>query len=458
VVKYPYFCNENMFMSLTKLLLIVLHIILAWLVYKFPILAKFYATGLITLVFLFSFTVKNRLWLIYLMAYVTSAEVFTRMSKGLFFYESHKYLIIILSLAYIFRRGLKKDALIFVLYLVLLIPGVIKTMFLEANEPSFFIESIRKTVLFNIVGPVALGIAAMALVKEELTLEEFKELNFWILLPVITTVFYMIFKTPSLREIVFTTSAIKATSGGFGPNQVATILGLGMFSSFVLLLTEKDILSKSIYLFFLALISYRAFLTFSRGGTIVGIIMILIFIYTSWRSDFVFMKTKSFLGIGISALILGISFYLVMEVTSGIVLYRFTGKDRKGVQKKDITTGRIRLFEAELKTFYEYPFLGIGVGRAKIGRLKNMGFKGATHNEISRLLSEHGLFGIAALIVLLLAPIFTGALYKNNLFFYPFFAFWLLTISHSSMRLVAPALVYALSFLILRFYPETKQE
>ena len=391
------------------------------------------------------------MWLIYLMAYVAGAEVFTRMSRSLFFYESHKYLVMVLALAYIFRRGLKKEALIFALYLVLLFPGIIYSMLIESNEPSFYIESIRKTILFNIAGPVALGLTAMALVKEKLSLDEFKELNFWILLPVITTTFYLILKTPTLRDIVFTTEANFATSGGFGPNQVATVLGLGMFSAFVLLLTERDILSKIIYLFFLALISYRAFLTFSRGGTITGILMILIFIFISWRSDFKFMRTKSFVGIGIAAFVLGVSFLITMEVTGGLIWYRFTGKTKTGVQKGDITSGRVDIFIAELESFYKHPVMGMGVGRAKISRADEMDFKGATHNEFSRLLSEHGIFGLLALFILFIAPLFTRAFRKNNLFFYPFFAFWLLTIFHSSMRLVAPALFYAFSFLMLYY-------
>jgi len=442
-------------MKLTDLFIIALHVLLAFMIYYFPFLAKLYATGLIIFVFVVSFFVRDPKMLLYTSAYVVGAEVFTRMSKGLFFYESHKYLIMILALGYIFRRGLKKEAWIFIFYLVLLIPGIIYTLILEANNPSFWIESIRKTILFNMAGPLALGLAAMAWVKERLSLEEFKRLNFWMLMPVITTTIYVIVKTPSLKEIIFYSSANFATSGGFGPNQVATILGLGMFASFVLMLTEKNILSRSVYLFFLALITYRAFLTFSRGGTITGIIMILVFIYASWRSDFKFMRTQSLIGIAVSALIIGVSFYLVTEITGGMALNRFTGKNTSGERKEDVTSGRIKIFKAELETFIHHPILGIGVGRAKIGRLKYLGFRGATHNEISRLLSEHGIFGLFALMILFFAPLATGALRKNNLFFYPYFTFWFLTIFHSSMRLVAPAALYGFALLML-YYEENE--
>jgi len=223
------------------------------------------------------------------------------------------------------------------------------------------------------------------------------------------------------------------------------------------MLTEKNILYKTLYLFFLTLITYRAFLTFSRGGTITGILMILIFIYASWRSDFSFMKTKSLAGIALAAIIIVFSFNLVIDITEGMILNRFTGKNTIGEKKEDVTSGRSKIFMTELQIFAEYPFTGIGVGRAKIGRLKIMGFEGATHNEISRLLSEHGVFGLIALIILLLAPFATGAWRKNNLFFYPYFAFWFLTISHSSMRLVAPAALYGFALLML-YYDEHTDE
>jgi len=437
-------------MKLTDFLLILLHIGLAYFIYAMPSLAKVYGTGLILFVFLQALVTRQPKYLIYTAAYVVGAEVFTRMTKGLFFYESHKYLIMILALAYIVRNGLKKEALLFAGYLLLLVPGTIYTMILEANNPSFEVSNIRITILFNLSGPLVLGTASMAWVKEKLTLDDFKRVNFWMLLPIISTTFYLIWKTPSLQDIVFKSSANFATSGGFGPNQVATILGLGMFASFVLFLTTDNILKKTIYLFLFGLITYRAFLTFSRGGTITGIIMIVLFLLASWRSDFRFLRTKSIIGILLSAIIIAVSFYFVVEVTQGMALNRFTGKNTAGQKKEDVTSGRLDIFKTELETFFTHPFLGVGVGRAKIERIKRMGFAGATHNEISRLLSEHGIFGLFALILLLVAPFVTGAFQKNNIFFYPYYAFWFLTIFHSSMRLAAPGTLYAFSLIILQ--------
>lgn len=75
------------------------------------------------------------------------------------------------------------------------------------------------------------------------------------------------------------------------------------------------------------------------------------------------------------------------------------------------------------------------------------GQEAASHNEISRMFSEHGLFGIFGLLILFITPF---ALYINNrqhLYFLSFFVFWLLTINHAAMRIAAPAFVYALCLL-----------
>ena len=50
--------------------------------------------------------------------------------------------------------------------------------------------------------------------------------------PLIATLVYMFLYTPSIKAVVTSTESNFQTSGGFGPNQVSTILGLGMFLFF----------------------------------------------------------------------------------------------------------------------------------------------------------------------------------------------------------------------------------
>lgn len=98
----------------------------------------------------------------------------------------------------------------------------------------------------------------------------------------------------------------------------------------------------------------------------------------------------------------------------------------------------------------------MGVGRVKTYFETELGVELPTHNEISRMLSEHGVFGIFALLLLVLAPIITKMQGRKNIFFWPFLIFWGLTIAHSSMRIAAPAVLYALALLNIDYAPKKK--
>src|SRR5690606_18303362 len=117
-------------------------------------------------------------------------------------------------------------------------------------------------------------------------------------------------------------------------------------------------------------------------------------------------------------------------------------------------TGRVDLLAVEIDAFKENPIFGIGVGQGKFQFREEIGIKSASHNEISRMLSEHGMFGIFALLVLIFAPIITKMNGRKNIYFYPFLIFWGLTIVHTSMRIAAPAFIYALCLLNLDYAPK----
>src|SRR5690606_35056299 len=140
--------------------------------------------------------------------------------------------------------------------------------------------------------------------------------------------------------------------------------------------------------------------------------------------------------------------------TGGLIGNRYANEDALGREKEDITTGRVDLLEVEIDAFKEKPFFGIRIGQGKFQFREELGITSASHNEISRMLSEHGLFGILALLVLLFAPLFTKMNGRKNIYFYPFLIFWGLTIAHSSMRIAAPAFIYALCLLNIDYAPK----
>jgi hypothetical protein len=103
----------------------------------------------------------------------------------------------------------------------------------------------------------------------------------------------------------------------------------------------------------------------------------------------------------------------------------------------------------ELDGFITNPFFGIGSSRAKDQRIEEDGQGVTSHNEISRTLAEHGMLGVIILIILLFKPLELRAGNRRNYYFYALLAFWFATINHSSMRIAAPAFMYALALLNL---------
>ena len=134
---------------------------------------------------------------------------------------------------------------------------------------------------------------------------------------------------------------------------------------------------------------------------------------------------------------------------------RYAKKDERGREKAHQLAGREAIAATELDMFMENPIWGIGVGKNKEYREQMTGIVAASHNEITRLLAEHGSFGIVALVILFCTPLVLYFNNKEHLFLLPFFIFWLLTINHAAMRIAAPAFIYALTLLKVKFRDET---
>jgi O-antigen ligase len=131
---------------------------------------------------------------------------------------------------------------------------------------------------------------------------------------------------------------------------------------------------------------------------------------------------------------------------------RYANQDAAGREKKSQLSGREVLMESELQMFFDHPILGVGVGKNKELRQSQTGIDLATHNELTRMLAEHGSLGVICLLILFLTPLYLFSVDRQNVLALSFFVFWLLTVNHAAMRLAAPAFVYALS--LLKVYRE----
>lgn len=428
--------------------LVIVHLLLGFLIYNLPILAKLYALiiPLIGIVYIIKNQNKNN-EVLYVAAYITSVEVFLRMTQSSFINEYGKYIIIIILFIGLLYSGLKKGGFIFIFFILLLFPSVFVSVEALSHDVNF-----RKAIAFNLSGPVCLAVSAVYCYQREVTYKQLLNVFTSFGLPIICMMVYLFLYTPDLQEVVTSTGSNFDTSGGFGPNQVSTILGLGMFIFFTqALLNSKSKLVFILNVCFLIICSYRGVITFSRGGVYVGIIMIILLTYILFRNLNLKGKTK-ILFISVSALILasGIWTYSSLQ-TGGMIDKRYANQDAAGREKEGLLTGRETLMETELQMFMNNPILGVGVGKNREERIEMTGIEAASHNEITRLFAEHGMFGIAALLILIFVPLSLYPTNRENIFLLSFFVFWALTINHAAMRLAAPAFVYALSLLKVTF-------
>ena len=376
-------------------------------------------------------------------AYFVGAEVFLRMTRGAISYEAGKYLVIFFMIMGMFYKGISGNGYPYFLYLMLLVPSIF-----VASTTLSFDANFRTNIAFVLSGPVCLGVAALFCYGKTISFGSINRILLHMGLPIITHTVYILFYNPSVREVITNTTSNRAASGGWGANQVATVLGLGMFIFAVRFFSKSPTLRlKILNLLIFSVITFRAIVTFSRGGFIGAILTILVFLFFYYLVVNYRKKNELLFVFLLFGSTLTFTWIYSVNQTDGFINLRYTNKDHLGREKSDVTTGRGDLFLKELDGFISNPFLGIGSSRAKDQRIELEGQGTTSHSETSRLLAEHGMLGVFILVILILKPFDMRSRNRNNYFFYAFLCFWFVTINHSSMRIAAPSFIYSLALL-----------
>jgi hypothetical protein len=435
--------------------LIIIHAIIALAVFALPFLSKVLALILPIVGFYVVNKTKNKNnEVLIVAAYMIGIEVFLRMTDGNFNNEYIKFNVIFFMLMGMIYSNFSTNAFIYWFFLILLIPGILVT----ATATDYDVD-VKKFLIFNLSGPVCLAISAIYTFKRKILFSNLQNIVVAMGLPIITTTVYLFLYNPSVKEVVTGTQSNFETSGGFGPNQVSTILGLGIFVFFTQLIlfskTKKEIFLNGFLLLF---VSYRGIVTFSRGGIITAVVMIVCLMFLLYYFSNAKGKTKFSLVFIMTALMAGGIWTYSSVQTSGLIEKRYANQDAAGRTKKDNLGGREEIIDSEFKIFMDNPILGVGAGMGKEIRKESFGATVASHNEISRMMSEHGLFGVFGLLVLFLTPFILYVNNRQHLYFLSFYVFWLLTINHAAMRTAAPAFVYALTLLFVQVKIPEKPE
>lgn len=389
--------------------------------------------------------------------YLTSFELLARMSQTSPFipYELGKYLLFFMLIVGVLKFG-HKNYLGLILVL-LLIPSV----FIDLSG-----KVDRQAIIFNLLGPINVGLAVWFFYGKKLTKYQLIKLLRISIFPLIAVLSSTIFKTPSYNELEFSLGANFATSGGGGSNQVSSLLGIGIFLSFLFLINKWKLTGYRIFDFLLFfMFGFQGLLTFSRGGIVggvIGILIVLFFVMFSAEGEKKQYKLPKIGKILVLALILFmITFQVADNLTGGLLGLRYLGETEgtlAGTKEKSLdsfTTGRFNIFLEDIELWKENEVFGVGVGASSFLRGGSQFY--LTHVELSRLLSEHGLFGLLYFLVLMYlmfklliskrSPMEKGVLVA-------FFLIAIYTTFHAAMRTYLTPLFIGLSLLEIKFQKE----
>jgi hypothetical protein len=355
------------------------------------------------------------------------------------FWEFGKYAVSLLLLLAILRWRIHIHPLP-IFYFALLVPAIPLVIGVLGSERA------RQIISFNLSGPLTLAIAAIFFYAHTLDRTKFNWLATSIIVPILGIEALTLYSTLSQEQIIFVASSNLITSGGFGPNQISAILGLGTLLCWVYQFTCEKTASASRWLLLIIgmLFLIQAGLTLSRGGVYNLLIAIPPATYFFVRGN---KKAWSLFIAG--AAVVSLAFYFLLPYlntyTQGMLLERF----------QDIeTTSRQEMLIADLQIWRDNPLYGVGVGISSLHRQAILGFYAAAHTEYSRLLADHGLFGLMALSLLGVMFIQAFRKAKGNLargIVLAFMLWSLAEMSHSATRIVAIPYLFAapLAFLDL---------
>jgi len=434
--------------DITYFQIILFHALLGFLVYLVPFVSKIYGYAIFIVGIYYVIKTQNKKSeALIVAAYVVGSEIFLRMTGGNPLYEISKYGVMLFIFMGMYYSGFSKGATPYWIFLLLLVPGIVLTTFVLNFE-----TNMKNAIAFNISGPVCLGVASIYTFRRKIPVEQMNSIILSMGLPIVTCMAYLTFYTPNIRDVITSTQSSYETSGGFGPNQVATFLGLGMFIFFSrTILESRTKFMLGLNLLVAINLSYRGMVTFSRGGMITGFLMILLLLlFLYYKSNYTGRVKLNYILVFIGVAMVTTWSYTSFQ-TGGLIDKRYANQDAAGRTKESKFTGREDLALNEWNTFLKNPIFGVGVGKGVEVRRAETGDPTLSHDEITRMLAEHGSLGIVGLLILFFTPLFLYIENKFNMFLLCFLAFWFLTINHAAMRTAAPAFVYSLSLLNVYF-------
>jgi hypothetical protein len=417
------------------LVFLAAHIPLALLMQQSTIIPTLHAVATVALGLRWAWSGASYLWLVaYLGAYLTGAEVLWRMTNGQVFWEFGKYATSAVFILAMWRSRCLNGPMPATIYFAMLLPSAVMTIFDLGG-----LSEARGDLSFNLSGPLALVTSVWFFSHLRLGRKELTHLFFALIGPVLGIATITLVGVLTSSELSFSGQSNKAASGGFGPNQVSAALGLAALCAWLLCLNGKLSRGLKIVVFgLMVFFAVQSALTFSRGGlyTAAGAALLgMLYLLKDRRT-----RVNVLL---VCALVGAVGQYVVLprldELTDGALSERFQSFD---------PTNRDSIIQADLELWAENIVLGVGPGQAEIYRDTLFTDHTSAHTEYSRLLAEHGLFGLTALCslgVLVVHNLRRSASGVDKAVVIALMAWGFLYMVHAAMRLVAPGFLIGLS-------------
>lgn len=398
-------------------------------------ISRYHALGVLALGVWWATGGRRPAMAVYAACYMTGAEVLWRMTGSDLFWEFGKYATsLILILVLLRLPSHRTTAWAGLLYFVLLLPSAVLTL----DHLGFSMA--RDALSFNLSGPFALAVAVLFFSSIRAGSIDLRWLVLSLLSPILGITAICTYTTLTAGQIVFYAESNFVTSGGFGPNQVSAVLGLGALLALIVALQSSQALPRWIFLGVTLGILVQGVLTFSRGGVINALIctgILGVHMIGQPRVRATFLAVLAVFALLGSTVI----FPRLNQWTGGALEERYSSTS-VGLRQS--------IAEEELHLFREHPMLGVGPGMAKYYRSDPLGGEVAAHTEFTRLLAEHGIFGGLALLVLLglAARAYLGAPTALQKAWAAALAAWTFAeMSHSAMRIAAISVLFGLAMI-----------
>jgi hypothetical protein len=379
--------------------------------------------------------------MLYVAAYIAGMEILWRGTQTYVFYEFGKYSIsLLLMLSLIRQKLLQRIDVIPLFYFAMLLPSTPQAQSPHTSldglqlldYPFYFLNLNRTTIAFHLSGPFLLAVAASYFSAITFNRRQIVTLLFALVVPIFgllgLAIEQDIQNASAISQIVVSSHL---TAAGFGPNQVSSILGLGVMGSFLLILMVKRFDVRIGMGLVMVLLAGQNLLTFSRGGFwtgIAGVGVAAIYLLRDRRHRMGALGAAIVLAMTINFVVLPV----LTRVAGDNIISRFSSFDLES---------RDTIAMDEIQLFLDHPVFGTGPGTT------NFYAGHAAHTEYSRAIGEHGGFGvlsIAILVFMALRRLFTRRTPYSKALMMAFTVWPMLFMFHAATRNAAPGFIFGL--------------